>query len=335
MIQEKMTQMPAKMFLPATLASAGLDAEYANMLSALAVVYNALRSGRTGLVEAHEFPGHNHEALAAGLADLVERGCVLADGLSARIAPAGVRLFEGYFALAGRDAVYAARREILSQFLRVGSEDDEQEVQASGDDAGLLAVALAGLEADGALRVRDGCPPHPRATLTMDGFCILAARTNSNVKIRARAPNTRIVLSGTGMALLNGLLILIPCYPFRFVDTALIQSLDKESEDVYRFVHRIWHAILDDNSLTNHSEWAASSHPKRAALRVTMDMTPALLETARVAARACLAEFATNWEEFVAVAGGALHRYPATVADLRSLAESLDGAMRSIEKGTP
>ena len=59
----------------------------------------------------------------------------------------------------------------------------------------------------------------------------------------------RIVLSGTGMALLNGSLGLFSCYPFQFVDSALTQSLDKEIKDVSRFVHRIWHAILDDNSL--------------------------------------------------------------------------------------
>jgi len=242
--------VPAKMFLPGTLAAVGLDAEDANMLSALAVVYNALRSGRTGLVEAHEFPGHNDGALTVGLADLVERGCVLAEGLSARILPAGVRLFEGYFALADREAVYAARHEILSQFQNADAEDVEQEVrQASGSDAGLLAVALAGLEADGALRVKDGGSPHPRATLTRDGVCILAARTNSDVRVAARAPGMRIVLSGTGMALLNGSLGLFSCYPFQFVDSALTQSLDKEIKDVSRFVHRIWHAILDDNSL--------------------------------------------------------------------------------------
>lgn len=319
MIKNATNKVPIESFSPQALVAAGMDATDANMYSALAVVYGALRSGRADLVEPDEFPGFTKASLSVPLGELATRGSVFADGLSARILPPGVRFFERYFARDDRDIVYAARREILSQFACVEDEQDEKELQpVAGNDVGLFAVALAGLEADGALRVHVGSSsPFPRATLTRDGFCILAARDGSDVRIAAIAPHVRVSLSGTEMALLNGALMLSSIWRF---------SRSVETAEVHELVSRMWHAILDDNALTTRNEWAAASYAKRAALRVTLEMTPELLKAARVGVRVCLTEFATNWDEFVTVAGGSIDRYGAKVSDLRSLAGALDDA---------
>ena len=138
---------------------------------------------------------------------------------------------------------------------------------------------------------------------------------------------TTINLSGLHTALLVGIFVTRIGYPFRHpVAVNLLKGNEEIDGDISNFIWPLWRAEMTSHGLATPEESAAKSYAKRAALTCKVAFSLEQLGRANAVASACIAEFANNWDEFIIVTPGAIHRYPATLDDLRCLAMILDKA---------
>lgn len=136
---------------------------------------------------------------------------------------------------------------------------------------------------------------------------------------------TAITFSGLHTALLVGMFVTRVGYPFRNpVAVNLLKGNEEIDDEVSNFIWPLWRAEMTLHGLATPEESAASIYTKRAALTCKVTFSPEQLGRAHAVASACIAEFANNWDEFIIVTPGAIHRYPTTLEDLRGLVMILD-----------
>ena len=138
------------------------------------------------------------------------------------------------------------------------------------------------------------------------------------------------VTSGAETALLVGAMTASIAYPFRRKEDADFQKrLGREIGVAGSKIEEQWAAKLQRCGLDTRFHWASMDRKDRAALTVTLTLTPDVHSIAEFAVRACIHEFDGRWQEFLAIAAGGLHKYGVAYSDLMSLAKRLTQAKGS------
>jgi hypothetical protein len=136
-----------------------------------------------------------------------------------------------------------------------------------------------------------------------------------------------IQLSGTNAAIIVGAIVAFIAYPYQD-ECARRLRYELGSDFVCELSDRvgsIWRSRLSAANQMTSECWQARSYASRATLKcdfaLAMTDWVSILQILEIS----IAEFKSNWLEFVIVAPGAIDRYPADISDLIETTETVRG----------
>lgn len=138
-----------------------------------------------------------------------------------------------------------------------------------------------------------------------------------------------IELPGNEAALVVAALFMLDCWPFESDDArAMIEGLDRAAvERLAAEIGARWQQSLEEHQLRDSptGKWTPGLIEQRRRLKVGLCLHPHELPLTILALRSSATEFSGTWWEFCVAAPGSIDQYGASLQDLLSLAERLEG----------